>query len=125
MEYETVYFAGYAKFPSVMSASVAFGQLSLGLLIDMRTGVIVDAGCTLVTDLAKEIVRGYFVGRHIVNDYARINEEITYCHQGNAQRPILKAFGDVYRKYLDFVQVHPGSVSGLDFPGVIQMPAGE
>jgi hypothetical protein len=114
----TVYFVGYAKLPSVMSASMAYGQLTLGLLIDVRTGLIEDVSCTLLSDLARNLVKSYVVGRHIVRDLDAITEEITYRHQGNAQRPLIKALGDIHRRYLEFMQTHPvppsESVQGND-----------
>lgn len=101
--YKTVYFCGYAKLPTNMSANNVFGQITLGLLIDMETGRITDVSCTLLSSLAIDLVRSYLQNRHILDDYDGMVEEITYRHQGNAQRPLIKALGDIRRNYLDFI----------------------
>lgn len=104
--YKTVYFCGYAKLPTNMSANNVFGQITLGLLIDMETGIIEDLSCTLLSSLAIQMVQSYMVNRHILNDFDAIVEEISYRHQGNAQRPLIKALTDIRRKYIDFVEEH-------------------
>ena len=106
MKYRTVYFCGYAKLPQSISANNAYSILTIGLLIDVKTGIIEKVGCTLLTDLAVEIVSGYFINRHIVDDYKEIIDEISFRHQGLAQKSIIKAFCEVHKKYIEFIKEH-------------------
>jgi hypothetical protein len=103
-DFKTVYFCGYAKLPTNMSANNVFGQITLGLLIDMETGIIVDLSCTLLSPLAIQMVQSYMVNRHIINDFDNMVSEISYRHQGNAQRPLIKALSDIRRRYVEFVE---------------------
>ena len=106
MKYRTAYFCGYAKLPQSVSANNVYGILTLGLLIDVETGIIEKVSCTLLASLAIEIVSSYFTNRHIVDDYEKIIDEITFRHQGLAQKSIVKAFGEIHRKYIEFIKEH-------------------
>ena len=106
LKHHTVYFCGYAKLPQSISANNVYGILTICLLINIRTGIIEDVSCTFPTRLAVEMVTSYLINRHIVNDYEEIISEITFRHQGHAQKSIIKACNEVHRRYLDFANEH-------------------
>jgi hypothetical protein len=104
MRYETAYFCTYAKLPNAVSTDMINGALTLGLKIRLDTGIIEDVSITLISELAKDMVKSYLVNRHIVNDYDAMVDEIYYRHQGNAAKSIIKALGDAKRSYIELME---------------------
>lgn len=104
LKYRTAYFCGYAKLPNSLPTVVVNGSLTLGLEIDIETGIIVGVSCTLLSDFAKNLIKTYFMGKHVVKDSEQIIEEITYRHQGIAAKPLIKAYGDIRLKYIEYMK---------------------
>lgn len=112
LKYETAYFCGYAKLPSALATTAANGMLTLGLKIHLDTGIVEGVSATLISPLAVSMVESYFVGRNLVSDYDAIVEEITYRHQGNASKSIIKAMCDIRRNYLDYMNKNGAFLRG-------------
>ena len=104
MKYRTAYFAGYAKFPSNVSVNTIYSSFTLGVVISLDTGVITNADCTLITPMAREMVKDYLVGYNIVLDYDEMVQEITIRHQGVCCKAILRSLAEIHRKYLAFCE---------------------
>ena len=103
LKYETAYFCAYAKLPSVLATTAHNGMLTLGLKLRLETADIEDVSVSLITPLAVNMVRSYFIGRNLLRDYDDIIEEISYRHQGNACKSIIKAAGDIHRNYIEYM----------------------
>ena len=86
MKYQTAYFCGYAKLPSALPTTTTNGSI------------------TFLSNLALSMCREYFVGKNILRDYDEIVEEIGYRHQGAAAKSIIKAFGDIHRNYIEYME---------------------
>ncbi len=106
MRYRTAYFCGNARTPMTMANISNSNNLILGLLIDLETGVIIDVSVTLITTLAKDVVKSYLVGRNVIEEYDAIVEEISFRHVGDATRPMLKALADIRRNYLHYMEIN-------------------
>lgn len=112
MKYETAYFCGMAKVASSMATTTSNGSLNLGMLIELETGRVLDVSVTLITKLAQESVRSYFVGKRIIEDYDSMVEEATYRHVGIAVKPILKALADIRRNYEEYMNENGAFLRG-------------
>ena len=44
------------------------------------------------------------MGKNVLRDYDEIVEEIGYRHQGAAAKSIIKAFGDIHRNYIEYME---------------------
>ena len=106
MKYEKIYFTGYAKLPANASASTSYSQFTLGILISIKTGRIEEADCTLLTELARNMVKSYFVGHHIIDEFDDMVEEVMIRHQGAYNKALVKAIGDIKRKYIAFCEAN-------------------
>ena len=104
MKYESAYFCGYAKLPSALPTTVTNSSLTLGLLIELKSGKILDTSVTLLSPLAIRMVTSYTLGRNIVDDFEEMCDEILCRHQGVAAKPLVKALGDIHRNYLEYIQ---------------------
>ena len=106
MKYETAYFCGNAKTPAAMANISNANNLILGLLVELETGRVRDVSVTLITDLAKELVRSYFIGKNLITDYDAIVEEISFRHVGSATKSLIKALTDIRRNYLEYMEIN-------------------
>lgn len=104
MKYQTAYFCGYAKLPSALPTTTTNGSITLGLKIALETACIEDVSVTFLSNLALSMCREYFVGKNVLRDYDEIVEEIGYRHQGAAAKSIIKAFGDIHRNYIEYME---------------------
>lgn len=104
LKYESAYFCGYAKLPSALPTTTTNSGLTLGLLIELWSGRVLDASVTLLSPLALQMVKSYIVGKNIIDDYDEIIEEITFRHQGVAAKPLIKAVTDINRNYIEYKQ---------------------
>lgn len=104
MKYQTAYFCGYAKLPVGLADYDDKRKLTLGLKIDLQTADIEDVSVTFLSNLALSMCREYFVGKNVLRDYDEIVEEIGYRHQGAAAKSIIKAFGDIHRNYIEYME---------------------
>ncbi len=112
LKYETAYFCGYAKLPSALATTAVNGMLTLGLKIQLETGKVEGVSVTLLSELAVSMVRSYFIGKGIVDDFDAMVEEVTFRHQGNASKSLIKALGDIRRNYLEYMSKYNGYLSG-------------
>jgi len=112
ISYDTIYFAGYAKLPIGIPSNSIYSYLSINLIINIRTGIIEEAESTLMSKLAQKMVRQYLTGKHILDDYEAIVEEIAIRHQGVVQKALIMAFRDINKKYQAFCQKYdlPGGI---------------
>lgn len=95
-----VYFVGYAKLASSMTVGVFNGTFSLALLVDILSGDILECSSAFVSEISRNQVSGYFKGYNLILDYETICENVLFCHQGNLQKPLLKSFNEIRRKYI-------------------------
>ncbi len=110
-----VFFSAYAKFPDGTAATNVYDQLTLSLLIDVRTSKILAVGSTMLSDLAKERVEGYFINRILKDDLHEIIEDIDFCHQGKAKKPLMKATNDIYNNFTAFERQHSKRIAQFRF----------
>lgn len=113
-KYRTAYFCANAKLSTQIATPVVNGYLTLGLLIDLASEQIEDVSVSLNSDLARRIVREYFVGKCVIKDSAQIIEEISMRHRGNAAKAILKAFSDIQQSYISYAHTYS---DGRSYPG--------
>ena len=86
-----VLFSGYAKLPAGITASEMYKVIGLVVVIDVDSGEIIEADCTLATALARRCVTTALVGQtlqHGPDQAVRILDQI---YQGSAKKAIITA----------------------------------
>jgi hypothetical protein len=68
------------------------------VLVDRKTGEILDAECTLSTRLGRDFVNYILIGNNI-NDVEKINKEMEEKYFGSAQKAVVTAFKNCKKKY--------------------------
>lgn len=73
--------------------------MALVVLVDMRTGEIVDADCTLSVSISERFVARALIGGNLRDDLEELAARISRTYQGNAKKAIITALRVVADKY--------------------------
>lgn len=95
-------FTGYAKFPARITADEIYHFLCISLEVERETGKIIDADCTLVTELSRKFFTRIICGYSILHDFHVIEEVLEDRYQGNARRAIITAMRRIREQYLSY-----------------------
>lgn len=96
-----VYFSANSAMPSNTSGGSMYKVIALGLLIDVRSGEILDADINMVTPLSVQFIREQLLGMNIRTDWNLILNRFDRL-QIPAQKAVitaLKAVAERYQKY--------------------------
>jgi len=102
-ENKLVLFSGYAKLPAGITASEMYKVIGVVVLIDVQTGEIVEADCTLATHVARKTVCAAIVGQSLKNGPDKILRQIDQLYQGSAKKAIITAIRIIYDKYRTYM----------------------
>lgn len=97
-----ILFSGYAKLPTGITASEMYKVIGLVVLIDVDTGEIVEADCTLATKVARKHVSETLVGQTVKNGPDHILRQIDQVYQGSAKKAVITALRIIYDKYRSY-----------------------
>ncbi|MEG6586433.1 DUF3870 domain-containing protein [Dendrosporobacter sp. 1207_IL3150] len=97
-----VLFSGYAKLPTGITASELYKIIGVIVLVNMDTGKIVEADCTLATQLARKHVSAALVGHNLTDGPDQLSNLIDKIYQGNAKKAIITALRIIYDKYRSY-----------------------
>lgn len=100
----TLLLAGYAKLPANITAETVFNNLVIVVIIDRRTGVILDAEPSVVTDLAKNYIRDIMCGYDMNKGPDELLAVFNDCYHGNAKRALETAVRMVFTKYRGYME---------------------
>lgn len=98
MQRNLLFISGYAKLPKGTTAHELYGGLILGLVVERESGRIIEAECSLATQVAVGFVRDALLGKTLRN----VEEiEITFnqIYFGAAKKAILSALSICTEKY--------------------------
>lgn len=90
MSSNIIFITGYAKLPSGITAQELYSVVAVGLLVDITTGIIVEADCTLVTATAKRFFKESLMGVNVTN-YEEIEKIFNSRYFGSAKKALLSA----------------------------------
>lgn len=99
-----VLFSGYAKLPTGITASEMYKVIGLVVVVNIDTGEILEADCTLATHVASKHVAMAIVGGSLQNGPEPLVNIIDQIYQGSAKKAIITSIRiicDKYRSYKD------------------------
>lgn len=99
MPSKKVLFSGYAKLPTGITASEMYKVIGIIVVVDMQTGIIEEADCTLATALARKHLCSHIVGYNINNGPDPLQELLDVTYQGSAKKAVATAIRIIYDKY--------------------------
>ena len=97
-----VLFSGYAKLPVGITASEMYKIVGIVVLVDIHTGVILEADCTLATGVARRHVSNSIVGYDLNCGCEPLQQKLDRVYQGSAKKAVttvIRIICDKYRSY--------------------------
>lgn len=99
MDVNNLLLTGYAKVPEGITLSELYSVLVLALEIDFATGEILDADCSLMTEVAKNMVKKILIGENL-GDIKHIEDRFRLMYHGTVRKALVSACRSCYAKYL-------------------------
>ena len=96
---DLILFSGYARLPTTTTAQKIYEELVLVVLVDMNTGVIHNAECTMVTGLAKEFVSSLIVGYDMNKGIDQLVSTFERKYQGHLKKALVTAIKMIGAQY--------------------------
>lgn len=101
---DLVLFSGYAKLPVGITASEMYKVIGVILVVRVETGEIVEADCTLATNVARQFVATSLLGQSIKNGPESVLRIIDKQYQGSAKKAIMTSLRIIFDKYRSFME---------------------
>jgi len=99
-----VLFSAYAKLPLGITASEMYKMIGIIIVIRAETGEIMEADCTLATELARRWVSTALVGQSLKNGPEEVLRIIDKVYQGSAKKAIMTSLRIIYDKYRSYME---------------------
>lgn len=97
-----VLFSGYAKVPTGITASELYKVIGVVVIIDVESGEIVEADCTMATSLARRFVADALRGQNIKQGPETAIALIDQVYHGSAKKAIITVLRIIYDKYRSY-----------------------
>lgn len=97
-----ILFSGYAKLPAGITASELYKLIGIIVVVDITTGIIVKADCTLATEVARNHVSSFFVGYNLNDGPEKLQEIFEKVYQGGAKKAIVTVIRIIHDKYRSY-----------------------
>ncbi len=97
-----ILFSGYAKLPTGITASEIYKLIGIVVVVDMNTGIIVEADCTLATELARRHVSNSIIGYNLNSGCEPLQKTLDKVYQGSAKKAVTTAIRIIYDKYRSY-----------------------
>jgi hypothetical protein len=94
-----VFVTGYAKLPQGITASEMYSVICIGILVERESGIILDAECSLVTNLARRVFKELVLGKDL-REIDDIEVDFVEVYHGSAKKALISALRTCHEKYL-------------------------
>jgi len=102
-DWDSVLLSGYAKLPNNITAENVYTVMALAVLFDRRSGIILDAEASVVTQLAKKFIAELMVGYDLNAGPDDLIEVFENYYHGNAKKALETAMRMIFTKYQDYI----------------------
>ena len=93
--------SGYAKLPAHITSEEIYKVLVVAAIVDSRTGVIIEAEVSLITDLTKNFISSIMCGYDLNLGPDLLISRFEACYFGSAKKAIETAIRMIFSKYDD------------------------
>ena len=95
----TVLISGYAKLPANITSEEIFKTMVVVALVDMEFGTIVNAECSVVTEVAKNFIASMIIGYNMNEGPEKLIARFDTLYFGQAKRAIETSLKMIFAKY--------------------------
>jgi hypothetical protein len=97
----TVLISGYAKLPSNITSSKLYENIVVVIVVEMTTGEILEADCSLSTDLARRFVSELISGYNLEQGIGGLLALFEKRFHGSTRKALESALKIIYEKYIE------------------------
>lgn len=101
-DWNAVLFSGYAKLPTNITAEAVYNIMAVAVLVDQRSGIILEAEATMVTGLARRFIAELLVGYNLNDGPEGLMELLETYYHGSAKKALETALRLVFARYEDY-----------------------
>jgi len=98
MEQNRILITGYAKLPQGITAKELYTTIAVVLVVEKQSGEIINADCTLATELSRSFVKELLTGCNL-NDIEAVESKFRTCYYGSARKAIISAIRNCAEKF--------------------------
>jgi len=98
-EKKFIYICGNSRCPDNSSIGSVYETFAVEMVINLMTEEIVDATCLLLTDVGRNFVKSLLVGRHFINEFEDILEDVELYYQALPQKALVCALKVAQNRY--------------------------
>lgn len=102
MDKQTVFFSGKARPIEGITVEKMYGILTVGVEVDMETGIILAGDCTLSTDVAKNFFSRIVTGYNLSKGIDPLLETIRIRYHGEVVKALGAALRSIYRDFNNY-----------------------
>ncbi|SHI15872.1 protein of unknown function [Sporobacter termitidis DSM 10068] len=100
---DVILISGYAKLPANTTSEEVYKTLVLVVLVDMTRGEVVNAECSVVTDVTKSFVAGMIIGYNLNDGPEKLIARFDKLYYGHAKRAIETSLKMVFAKFKEIM----------------------
>lgn len=94
-----VLISGYAKLPANITSEEIYKTLVVVALVDMEFGTVVNAECSVVTDVAKNFIASMIIGYNLNDGPERLVARFDSLYYGQTKKAIETSMKMIFAKY--------------------------
>lgn len=98
---ELVLFSGYARLPANTPAQKMYEELVVVAVVDMNTGVVHEADCTVATELARKFVCSLLVGYDMNRGIEPLLASAERRYQGHLRKALASCIRMIGAQYAE------------------------
>jgi hypothetical protein len=94
-----VLISGYAKLPANITSEEVYKTLVVVVLVDMEFGTVVNAECSVVTDVAKNFIASMIIGYNLNDSPDNLISRFDDAYYGQTKKAIETSIKMIFSKY--------------------------
>lgn len=105
---DTIFLSGYAKLPDNTTAQKLYDHLVLVVTVHMPDGIILDADCTMATELGRRFIREILTGYNLHQGPESLVGTLNRCYYGHLRKALQTCFKGICTQYGEFLRTTGG-----------------
>lgn len=102
---DCILISGYAKLPANITSEEIYKTLVTVAIVDRNSGMILDAECSMVTDIAKQFIANLMIGYNLNDGLFGLMEQFEKTYFGHAKRAVETSLKMIFTKYSEIKRI--------------------
>ena len=105
---DQLFLSGYAKLPDNTTAQKLYNHLVLVVTVQLPEGTILDADCTMATELGRKFIRELLTGYDLHQGPEPLVETLNHSYYGHLRKGLQTCFKGICAQYSEFLRTNSG-----------------